>query len=198
MEKKKVLFIDRDGTLILETDDFKIEQFEKLIFYPNVFQFLGRIAREMDYELVMVTNQDGLGTEVFPEKDFWEVHKFIMQTFENEEIHFTKVFIDKSFPEENLPTRKPGTGMLTEYFSDKYDLPNSFVIGDRITDVKLAKNLGCKCFWLNDGRNLGATDIKESIDELRSYVAVESRDWEKIYQYLKAPLRSPKGETKAI
>ena len=96
MEKKKVLFIDRDGTLILETDDFKIEKFEKLIFYPNVFQYLGRIARELNYELVMVTNQDGLGTEAFPEKDFWEVQKFIVQTFDNEEIHFEKVFIDKS------------------------------------------------------------------------------------------------------
>ena len=151
MEKKKVLFIDRDGTLILETDDFKIEKFEKLIFFPKVFQYLGRIARELDYELVMVTNQDGLGTEAFPEKDFWEVQNFIVKTFDNEDIHFEKVFIDKSYPEENLPTRKPGTGMLTEYFSDKYDLPNSFVIGDRITDVKLGKNLGCKCFWMNDG-----------------------------------------------
>ena len=124
MKKKKVLFIDRDGTLILETDDFKIEKFEKLVFYPNVFQFLGRIALETDYELVMVTNQDGLGTLAFPEKDFWEVQHFIIQTFENEEIHFSKVFINNSFPSENLPTRKPGTGMLTEYFSDNYDLPN--------------------------------------------------------------------------
>jgi imidazoleglycerol-phosphate dehydratase/histidinol-phosphatase len=183
--KKKVLFIDRDGTLILETDDFKIEKFEKLVFYPNVFQYMGRIARELDYELVMVTNQDGLGTEMFPEKDFWEVQHFIVQTFDNEGIHFEKVFIDKSFPEENLPTRKPGTGMLTEYFSDKYDLHNSLVIGDRITDVKLAKNLGCKCIWMNDGRGLGATDIKEGIDELRTFVATETRDWQKIYEYLK-------------
>ena len=185
MEKKKVLFIDRDGTLILETDDFKIEKFEKLIFYPNVFQYLGRIARELNYELVMVTNQDGLGTEAFPEKDFWEVQKFIVQTFDNEDIHFEKVFIDKSFPEENLPTRKPGTGMLTEYFSDQYDLPNSFVIGDRITDVKLGKNLGCKCVWMNDGRNLGSTDIKEDKEQLKDYIAIETRDWEKIYEYLK-------------
>ncbi len=185
MEKKKVLFIDRDGTLILETDDFKIEKFEKLIFFPNVFQYLGRIARELNYELVMVTNQDGLGTEAFPEKDFWEVQNFIVHCFDNEDIHFEKVFIDKSFPEENLPTRKPGTGMLTEYFSDKYDLPNSFVIGDRITDVKLGKNLGCKCVWMNDGRNLGSTDITEDRTQLADYIAIETRDWQKIYEYLK-------------
>src|ERR1700729_1704515 len=108
---QKVLFIDRDGTLILETDDFKIEKFEKLIFYPNVFQYLGRIAREMNYELVMVTNQDGLGTADFPEKYFWDVQNFIVRTFESEGIIFSEVFIDKSYPHENLPTRKPGTGM---------------------------------------------------------------------------------------
>lgn len=185
MEKKKVLFIDRDGTLILETDDFKIEKFEKLIFYPNVFQYLGRIARELNYELVMVTNQDGLGTPEFPEQDFWQVQNFIVDTFKNEEINFDKVFIDKSFPSDNLPTRKPGTGMLTEFFSDTYDLLNSFVIGDRITDVMLAKNLGCKCVWMNDGRGLGATDIKEGIDVLQPYVGIETRDWQKIYEYLK-------------
>jgi imidazoleglycerol-phosphate dehydratase/histidinol-phosphatase len=186
MEKKKVLFIDRDGTLILETDDFKIEKFEKLVFFPNVFQYLGRIARELDYELVMITNQDGLGTPDFAEEDFWQVQKFIIQTFENEEIHFSKVFIDKSYPHENLPTRKPGTGMLTDYFSDKYDLKNSFVIGDRITDIKLAMNLACKCIWMNDGRGLGATDIKEGINDLKHYVGIETRDWQKIYEYLKA------------
>ena len=184
MEKKKVLFIDRDGTLILETDDFKIEKFEKLIFYPNVFQYLGRIARELDYELIMVTNQDGLGTPEFPEADFWEVQKFIVLCFDNEEIHFEKVFIDKSFPSENLPTRKPGTGMLTEFFSDQYDLKNSLVIGDRITDVMLAKNLDCKCVWMNDGRGLGATDIKEGVEQLKPYIGIETRDWQKIYEYL--------------
>jgi len=182
---KKVLFIDRDGTLILETDDFKIEKFEKLIFYPEVFYWLGKIAREFDYELVMVTNQDGLGTEYFPEKDFWEVQNFIVKTFEGERIKFAEVFIDKSFSDENLPTRKPGTGMLTQYFSSHYDLRNSFVIGDRITDVLLAKNLGCKCFWLNDGRNLGMLETgNENAETLKEFVAVESRDWGKIYSYL--------------
>lgn len=183
---KKCLFIDRDGTLILETDDFKIEKFDKLIFYPEVFYWLGKIARELDYELVMVTNQDGLGTPDFPEKDFDEVQQFIIQTFEGELIRFADVHIDKSYPHQNLPTRKPGTGMLTKYFGADYDLPNSFVIGDRITDVLLAKNLGCKCFWLNDGRNLGATEIGHNNREtLQEYIAAETRHWQKIYEHLK-------------
>lgn len=182
---KKVLFIDRDGTLILETDDFKIEKFEKLVFYPEVFYWLGKIARELDYELVMVTNQDGLGTEEFPESEFWEVQNFIVKTFEGEKINFTEVFIDKSYPHENLPTRKPGTGMLTQYMSSHYDIKNSFVIGDRITDVLLAKNLGCKCFWLNDGRSLGSDETgTETENTLKEYVALDSRSWQKIYEYL--------------
>ena len=184
--KKKVLFIDRDGTLILETDDFKIEKFEKLVFYPEVFYWLGKIAREFDYELAMVTNQDGLGTPDFPEEEFWRVQNFIVKTFDDEKIHFKGIHIDKSFPNENLPTRKPNTGMLTKYFSDEYDLKNSFVIGDRITDVLLAKNLGCKCFWLNDGRNLGMTETgKDNAQTLKEFIAVESREWEAIYNHLK-------------
>ncbi len=183
---KKVLFIDRDGTLILETDDCKIEQFEKLIFYPQIFYWLGKIARELDYELVMVTNQDGLGNEDFSEEDFNVVQNFILQTFEGELIHFSDVHIDKSFPHENLPTRKPGIGMLTRYFSDQYDLKNSFVVGDRITDVMMAKNLGCKCFWLNNGSNLGSDEISETRDTLKDYIAVESLEWERFYTYLKS------------
>jgi len=183
--KKKVLFIDRDGTLILETDDFKIDKFEKLTFYPNVFQYLGRIVRELDYELVMVTNQDGLGTAEFPDEEFWPVQNFIVRTFQNEDIGFAEVFIDRSFPHENLPTRKPGIGMLKKYFSEHYDLKNSFVIGDRITDVKLAQNLGCKSIWMNDGRNLGATDIKEGASQLKEFIALETRDWKKMYEFLK-------------
>ena len=182
---KKVLFIDRDGTLILETDDFKIEKFSKLVFYPEVFYWLGKITREFDYELVMVTNQDRLGKDDFPEDEFWQVQEFIVNTFANERIHFKAVHIDKSYPHENLPTRKPGTGMLTAYFTNQYDLKNSFVIGDRITDVQLAKNIGCKCFWLNDGRALGAAEVKDNAETLQSYVAVESRKWEDIYNYLK-------------
>ena len=182
---KKVLFIDRDGTLILETDDFKIEKFEKVVFYPQLFYWLGKIARELDYELVMVTNQDGLGTPELLEEDFWPVQNFIVKTFHDEGIHFVDAHIDKSFPHENLPTRKPGTGMLTKYFSADFDLKNSFVIGDRITDVQLAKNLGAKCFYLNDGRGLGATEVKDSQKELKKSIALETLDWEQIYKYLK-------------
>lgn len=182
---KKVLFIDRDGTLILETDDFKIETFEKLIFYPQVFYWLGKIVRELDYELVMVTNQDGLGTPDFPESEFYKVQNFIVRTFANEGICFADIHIDKSFPHENLPTRKPGTGMLTKYMQGNYDLPNSFVIGDRITDVKLAQNLGCKCIWLNDGRGLGADEITEQHHELKDVIALDTREWEKVYNFLK-------------
>ena len=187
---KKALFIDRDGTLILETDDFKIEKFHKLIFYPEVFQWLGRIARELDYELVMVTNQDGLGTPDFLEEDFWPVQKFIEQAFEKEGAKFEGIHIDKSWPEENLPTRKPGTGMLTQYMDGSYDLANSFVIGDRITDVMLAKNLGAKGIWMNDGRNLGVGETgKDNAETLKDYIALESRSWQKIYEFLKGGAR---------
>lgn len=183
--QKKVLFIDRDGTLILETDDFKIEKFHKLVFYPEIFYWLGKIVRELDYELAMVTNQDGLGTDDFPEADFWEVQNFIVKVFEGEGIVFNGVHIDKSYPNEGLATRKPGTGMLTGYMNDSYDLKNSVVIGDRITDVQLAKNLDCKCIWLNDGRSLGAAEVKDSFEALKPYIAIETRDWEKVYNYLK-------------
>lgn len=183
--QKKVLFIDRDGTLILETDDFKIEKFHKLVFYPQVFYWLGRIVRELNYELAMVTNQDGLGTPDFPEVDFWEVQNFIVKVFEGEGIKFVGVHIDKSYPHEGLATRKPGTGMLTQYMDGSYDLKNSFVIGDRITDVQLAKNLDCKCIWLDDGRALGATEVINSREELNAHIGISTRDWEKVYNYLK-------------
>lgn len=186
---KKVLFIDRDGTIILETDNYQIDSFDKLVFYPGVFQWLGRIAREMDYELVLVTNQDGLGTDKFTEVSFLPVHNFIMNTLAGEGIKFTAEHIDRSFPHDNLPTRKPGVGMLKKYFSPEYDLKNSLVIGDRITDVKLAQNLGCKCIWLNDGRALGVTEITEKEQELRNYIELETRDWEKVYNYLKGGSR---------
>lgn len=182
---KKVLFIDRDGTIIKETQDEKIDGFDKLVFYPKVFQFLGNIVRELDFEIVMITNQDGLGTPHFPEDTFWPVHNFVINTFKNEGILFDKEFIDKTYPEDNANTRKPHTGLLTDYFSNDYDLKNSFVIGDRLTDVELAKNLGAKGIYINDKTFLGVNEITVKREELDSYIALETNDWQKIYEYLK-------------
>ncbi|MCZ8069999.1 MAG: bifunctional histidinol-phosphatase/imidazoleglycerol-phosphate dehydratase HisB [Cytophagales bacterium] len=150
---KRVLFIDRDGTLIYESpSDPQIDRLEKLAFIPGVFTWLGRIARELDFELVMVTNQDGLGTSNFPEDTFWPVQNLVMKTLQGEGIEFQAVHIDRSMPAENKPTRKPGTAMLTEFFDQtRYDLSRSFVIGDRLTDIELAHNLGAQGILLNDG-----------------------------------------------
>ena len=186
---KRVLFIDRDGTIIKETADEQIDAFDKMIFYPKVFRWLGKIAQELDFELVMITNQDGLGTEVFPEDTFWPVHNFIMTAFENEGVAFDKVFLDRTFPEDNADTRKPGTGLLTEYFSDAYDLENSFVIGDRLTDMELAKNLGAKGIYINDKTRLGTGEISISEKELEAHIAHESNDWQRIYEFLKLESR---------
>jgi imidazoleglycerol-phosphate dehydratase / histidinol-phosphatase len=184
---KKVLFIDRDGTLINEAPpDYQIDSFGKLEFYPGMFTWMGRIAKELDFELVMITNQDGLGTAAFPEKDFLPVHNFIMKSLANEGIHFSEVLIDKTFPADNAPTRKPGTGLLTAYLNNKeYDLAGSFVIGDRITDVQLAKNLGSKAIWLNNDPALGGKEVKDNMEALRSVVALETTDWKSIYEFLK-------------
>ncbi|EKT4498413.1 bifunctional histidinol-phosphatase/imidazoleglycerol-phosphate dehydratase HisB [Flavobacterium psychrophilum] len=183
--KKKVLFIDRDGTMIKETIDEQIDGFDKMIFYPKCIPFLSKIAQELNYELVMITNQDGLGTAIFPEDTFWPVHNFILKTFENEGVIFNKVYIDKTFPSENANTRKPKTGLLTNYFSDDYDLQNSFVIGDRLTDVELGKNLGSKAIFINDNTNLGTAEISVKKEELNPYIALETNDWQKIYEFLK-------------
>jgi imidazoleglycerol-phosphate dehydratase/histidinol-phosphatase len=182
---KKVLFIDRDGTLIIEPPDEQIDSLEKLEYIPGVFTWLGRIARETDFELVIVTNQDGLGTPRFPEDTFWPSHNRMMHTFQNEGINFAKVFIDKSFPHDNLPTRKPGTGMLTEYMTGEYDLKNSYVIGDRVTDVQLAKNLGSKGILIND------ESLRAKLDELglTEYCALITKSWEDIYKLLTTPER---------
>ncbi len=151
---KKVLFIDRDGTLIIEpTSDQQVDSLEKLEFYPGVFQHLSRIATELDYLLVMVTNQDGLGTPSFPEESFWPAQEKTITAFSNEGIHFHEILIDRSFQHENLDTRKPGTGMLTHYLKNGYDLAHSFVIGDRLTDIQLAKNMGCQAIYLSPSRN---------------------------------------------
>ena len=189
MKKKKVLFIDRDGTLIREPEDEQIDSFEKLEFYPEVFRYLGRIAREGDYHLVMVTNQDGLGTDTFPEADFWPVQDFILRCFEQEGIKFKEVLIDRTFPEEGAPTRKPGTGMLQAYFGSEYDLGGSYVIGDRLTDMELARNLGCKGIFLNTGTNLGLGETSASVNELKEVIAWEGDSWMGICNLLGNPPR---------
>lgn len=189
-DKKQVLFIDRDGTMVREPLDEQVDAFEKIDFYPKVLTYLGKIAAELDYELVMVTNQDGLGTASLPEETFWPVHEFILKVFESEGVVFDKVCIDRTFPNENAPTRKPGTALLTEYFSTAYDMENSFVIGDRLTDMELAKNLGAKGIFINDHTHLGTGEITVKREELDSFIALESNDWKKIYSFLKLKVRS--------
>ena len=189
---KKVLFIDRDGTLIKEPEDYQIDAFEKLEFYPDVFYYLKKIADELDFELVMVTNQDGLGTASFPENTFWPVHNFMVQCFENEGIVFKNQYIDRTFAKDNAPTRKPRTGLLTSYFNENYDLANSFVIGDRLTDIELAKNLNSKGILINDGRNLDTTELSVSSSELSSFIALETNQWRMIYEFLKLESRTGK------
>ena len=186
---KPVLFIDRDGTIIREPADEQIDSFEKLEFYPDVFSNLKKIVQELDFEIVMITNQDGLGTEVYPENTFWPVHNFIIDTFKNEGIVFEKQFIDRTFAKDNAPTRKPQTGLLTEYFSEAYDLEHSFVIGDRLTDIELAKNLGCQGVFINDETHLGENEISVKKEELTPYIALETNRWEAIYEFLKAKQR---------
>ena len=186
----KVLFIDRDGTIIKETADEQIDSFEKLVFYPTVFQWLVKIAHELDYEIVMVTNQDGLGTDAFPEDTFWPIHNFIMQTFEQEGIIFKEQYIDRTFAKDNAPTRKPNTGLLTKYFTKEYDLENSFVIGDRLTDMELAKNLNAKGIFINDNTNLGTDEISVKRDDLDQFICLETSDWKRIYEFLKLESRT--------
>ena len=180
---KKVLFIDRDGTLALEPKDYQLDALNKLEFYPGVFQYLGRIAKEMDFELVMVTNQDGLGTASFPEDTFWPTHDFMLTSLKNEGILFDQIFIDKSMPEDNAPTRKPKTGMLTAYLDNTdYDLANSFVIGDRMSDMELAQNLGAKGILLRYDSRMA----EEIPAELQSVIALQTQSWEGVYTLLKA------------
>ena len=186
---KKVLFIDRDGTLIKEPEDYQIDAFEKLEFYPDVFYYLKKIVDELDFELVMVTNQDGLGTASFPENTFWPVHNFMVQCFENEGVVFKNQYIDRTFAKDNAPTRKPRTGLLTSYFNENYDLTNSFVIGDRLTDIELAKNLNSKGILISDGRNLDTTELSVSSSELSSFIALETNQWRMIYEFLKLESR---------
>ena len=190
---KKLLFIDRDGTLVLEPDNYQLDALDKLVFYPGVFQYLGRIAKEMDYELVMVTNQDGLGTGSFPEDTFWPTHDFMMTALNNEGINFSEVFIDKSLPADNAPTRKPKTGMLTAYLDNtNYELENSYVIGDRLTDMELAVNLGAKGILLQNDARMAAA-IPEA---LVNAIALKTNDWSDVYNLLKAGERRISHERK--
>ena len=176
---KKALFIDRDGTLVIEPPvDYQLDSFHKLEFYPKVFRNLGFIHSKLDFEFVMVTNQDGLGTSSFPEDAFWPVHNLVLKTLEGEGITFDDILIDRSFPEDHVPTRKPGTGMMGKYLTGDYDLANSFVIGDRVTDVELAKNMGCKAILLQDNMDI----LKEK--ELESYCVLVTTDWDKVAEFL--------------
>ena len=196
--KKRILFIDRDGTLIQEyPPTYQIDALEKVTFYPEVFKYMTRIAEELDFELVLVSNQDGLGTPKFPESDFWPSHNLIMSSFANEGVKFKEELIDKSYPEENLPTRKPGIGMFTNYLNNPdYDIPGSYVIGDRITDVQLAKNLGCKAIWLKNNPELGAAEISDKADALGTVIALETQHWKEIYNYLKPSIRAIRHQRK--
>ena len=172
---KKILFIDRDGTLVIEPPiDYQLDSLEKLEFYPGVFQGLSKIVKELDYELVMVTNQDGLGTDSFPEDTFWPAQNKIIEAFKNEGIVFKEILIDKSFPQDNAPTRKPRTGLLNPYIYGDYDLANSYVIGDRETDIELAQNLKSKSIF---------------IGENHPDATLSTTHWEEIYSYLKAKPR---------
>jgi len=188
---KKVLFIDRDGTLIIEPkDDPQIDAFEKVSFYPKAIATMAQIAKLNAFELVMVSNQDGLGTDSFPEETFWPVQNFIVDTFKSEGVEFSEIVLDRTFASDNAPTRKPGTALLTKYMdTTAYDLENSYVIGDRITDVALAKNLGCKAIYINSGNQLGIEEVT-TYGDLNPTIALESTDWSTIYAFLTTGART--------
>lgn len=180
---KKILFIDRDGTLVLEPDDEQIDSLEKLEFYPEVFTYLGKISKELDYELVMVTNQDGLGTKSFPEEFFWPAHNKLLNSFKNEGVTFSEILIDRSFPNDNASTRKPRTGMLTNYLDNsEYNLSESYVIGDRISDMELAKNLNSKGILINIDNIKLKEETKNDFDDV---ISLKTNSWSEIYSHLK-------------
>lgn len=172
---KKVLFIDRDGTIITEPEDEQVDSIEKFRFMPGAISGLAGIARETDYEMVIVTNQDGLGTAAFPEETFWPSHNKMLQILKDEGVEFTEIFIDRTFPEDKLPTRKPGTAMLTRYLAGGIDLDNSYVIGDRITDVELGKNIGCKSIFFSRKQSDDAVFSTTDWDEIRRYLLSKPR-----------------------
>ena len=193
---KPVLFIDRDGTLNIEPEDEQVDSFAKLKFYPRALYYLSKIAKELDFELVMVTNQDGLGTPSNPEENFWPIHNFMIDTFANEGVIFSEVVIDRTFAKDNAPTRKPNTGLLTKYLGEDYDLANSYVIGDRLNDVILAKNLGAKSIYLLQNDTLGSNEGMVKAEALADVIVLETRDWEAIYTFLRAGARQVSHERK--
>ncbi len=182
------MFIDRDGTLLDEAYDYQIDRLEELGFYPHMFEYLGKIYKDLNFELAMVTNQDGLGTNSFPESAFWPIQNLVMKCLEREGIIFKDVYIDRTYPYENADTRKPGIGMLKHYLNNPdYDIKNSFVIGDRLTDMLLATNLGCKGIWINSGSGMGNHEIKDKIETVKTdgTIALETTEWKTIYEFLK-------------
>ncbi|GAA4324124.1 bifunctional histidinol-phosphatase/imidazoleglycerol-phosphate dehydratase HisB [Pontixanthobacter gangjinensis] len=194
----KILFVDRDGTLIHEPEDYQIDSLDKLEFYPEVFTYLGRIAKELDYEIVMVTNQDGLGTESFPETDFWPIQNFIVKCFENEGVEFSDVLIDRTFAKDNAPTRKPNTGLLEKKFIDNqdYDLKNSFMVGDRLTDIEFALNFGGKGIFIDNHEGLAEDEVENDKSEVEANIALRTKSWKEIYEFLKLQDRTANIERK--
>jgi len=186
---KKILFIDRDGTLVNEPKDYQLDSFEKLSFYPKVFNYLSKIYNELDYKLIVVTNQDGLGTDSFPYKNFTPVNDFIIKSFENEGVVFDNICIDNSFPEDNSANRKPSTGMIKKYLNNKdYNIDNSFVIGDRLTDMELAKNISCSGIFIDNDADLGKSEVKDV--DLDNVIKLKTKSWEEIYTFLKKQNRT--------
>ncbi len=188
--KKKILFLDRDGTIIIEPpSDYQVDSFEKLAFLPKTLTYLAKITEELDYELVMITNQDGLGTDVYPEDTFWGPHNLMMKVLESEGIHFKEVVIDRTFAKDNAPTRKPNTGLVTHYMQGDYDLENSYVIGDRLTDILLAHNMGAKGILIGKSVDEADDHLVKGID-ITNTLALKSNHWKEIYEHLKLDART--------
>jgi imidazoleglycerol-phosphate dehydratase/histidinol-phosphatase len=189
---KKILFIDRDGTLIHEPQDYQVDTLEKLEFYPQSIFYLSKIAKELDYEFVMVTNQDGLGTDAYPETAFWPIQNFVLKTFANEGVVFNEVLMDRTFAKDNSPNRKPNTGLLEEIYlnNEEYDLAGSYMIGDRMTDMEFALNFGGKGIFIDTHEHLGNDELKNGQEEINDSIAIRTSSWEKIYEFLKLKERS--------
>jgi imidazoleglycerol-phosphate dehydratase/histidinol-phosphatase len=185
---KKVLFIDRDGTLIHEPEDYQVDSIEKLEFYPEALYYLKKITAELDFELVMVTNQDGLGTKAYPEEKFWPIQNFILQTFKNEGVEFSEILMDRTFTKDNSPNRKPNTGLLENRYLNnekKFDLKNSFMIGDRLTDIEFAYNFGGKGIFIDTHEDLATEEVQNEQEKVKETIALKTDSWKKIYEFLK-------------